>query len=133
MSGNGLIDVNVWGAGDVTRNLDLTKGDIKRRLTEAVDKAGDAVADRVTTYPPVRPSSKYKRTGTLRAGWRRKTKGGGLTSYHYNRVKYGVWVQGTKYQAQVHRGRWPTVGKILTELNTKIQRFFEYAVERAIK
>jgi hypothetical protein len=134
-----LVDLNVIGADRVARNLGAMSNAVKRNLVQAVDKASDAVDQRTTKYPPRRPSSKYRRTGRLGQSWHITRKDGGLSALHRNQARspkgvfYAPYVQGTKYQAKVHRGRWPTAGMILKELGTKINRFFEAAIEKAVK
>ena len=106
-----------------------------QELTNATEKSVIAVHKRAATYPPKRPSSKYRRTGTLGRRWMYRVvkKPGAPWGIVLNRTRYGKWVMGAKDQAAVHRGRWVRTDQIAEEQAKKINRFYEYAVEQAIK
>lgn len=64
-------------------------------------------------YPPKPPKSKYKRTYILREGWGFWKSGTNIRVN--NPVAYAPYVQGDKEQAWMHKGRWRTVSKVISD------------------
>ena len=105
--------------------------ELQKELNEAAEKSAVVIHKRAATYPPKRPSSRYRRTHTLGRRWRYKVKNGGAVVS--NKTRYGKWVMGQDDQASVHRGRWARTDQIAKEQEQKITRFYEHAVEQATK
>jgi hypothetical protein len=126
--------LTVDGIEGITRKM-LNTSFVIREFTKANDSTLDALQARVTTYPPVRPSSTYERTGLLKSGWQGTTReaAGIYVAESINKVVYGPYVQGTRRQARVHRGRWPTTTNILTEQRQKITGFYQAAINNIVK
>jgi hypothetical protein len=57
----------------VTRKM-LNSGFVIRQFQKANESTAKALHQRVTTYPPARPSSTYTRTGVLKGGWNSTTR-----------------------------------------------------------
>jgi hypothetical protein len=126
--------LTVEGVVGLTRKM-LNARFVVSELTRANESTSDALHSRVTTYPPVRPSSTYERTGLLKSGWKSTAReaGGVFVAESINAVDYGPYVQGMRRQAKVHRGRWPTTQHILTEQRQKIIGFYESAINNIVR
>lgn len=90
---------------------------------------------RMKEYPQARPSSTYRRTGTLGRRWVSEPVrhiAEGLSGKIGNNTQYGVWVQSSAFQARVHAGRWQTDQQVMGEEKEFIIRLFENAVADAM-
>lgn len=103
---------------------------VRGELVDAATKSAVVIDKRLKTYPKQRPSSTYKRTGTLGRNWGFDVKpfATGVRAFHENPVSYMPDVQDPVEQAPVHQGRWPTTRDALREQQQKIIGFFKTAV-----
>lgn len=126
--------IKVTGAVELSRKL-LNTIVVKGELGEATAKAGLVINQRLKTYPRQRPSTKYKRTGTLGRKWAVKSYASGVEFFavNSNPTEYMPYVQSPDDQAWMHKGRWPTSDKILAEQRQKILGFYQYAVNNINK
>ena len=120
-----------------TTQIDRLSRDVNNKVQKVpMKKVLDWITKRMKTYPPVRPSSKYVRTGDHRKGvvrlQRSKNSASVIFTDRYNRKgrPYAQWVRDTRLQAGVHRGRWPTSDDIAREAEQKAKGFYEYEIER---
>lgn len=112
--------------------LDRAPGRIDRALRAAMDDSTTLLLREMKTYPPQRPGSAYKRTGTLRRSWHRpaiRREGSaivGEVASSGNMAPYNRLVQDQTKQARVHRGRWTNTAQEVARRNERtIQRFFD--------
>jgi hypothetical protein len=80
-------------------------------------------------YPPKPSRSKYVRTYNLRFGWQANKWGDGTKIRIVNIMPYAPFVQGDGEQAYMHKGRWRTVSKIISDNKTVIDN----AIDREVK
>ena len=95
------------------------------------------VVDRMADYPPPPSGSGYRRTGTLGRRWTQTQPSVTATATELvvkvgNNTKYGPWVQNEQFQAGMHRGRWQTDVRVLSDLSGQIQNDLDAAVQRAL-
>lgn len=86
-------------------------------------------------YPAQPASSTYRRTGTLGRRWTTevtKGAGGGLIGKIGNNTTYGPWVQSSRFQARVHRGRWQTDEDAIKDNEDAIVSDFAAAIDKAL-
>jgi hypothetical protein len=78
--------------------------------------------------------SSYRRTGTLGRRWTKKvtTSAEGILGVVGNNTVYAPWVQSSRFQAWMHRGRWQTDEQVMERNRGRIVGFFEAAVRRVI-
>ena len=76
----------------------------------------------------------YVRTGTLGRRWTTNVAASldGLVGTIGNNTDYGPFVQSTGQQAQIHRGRWETIDKVLADNKQAIERDFKREIDRAL-
>ncbi len=84
-------------------------------------------------YPPKPANSTYVRTFTLRGGWQASKWGDGTKIKIINAVPYAPFVQGNKEQAWMHKGRWRTVSKIISDNRTVIDNAINAEVKKYLK
>lgn len=110
---------------------------IKQRLKKLPREAQDAGVEKsnyyilksMQIYPP--PQTSYKRTQTLREGW--KPIGTGYTQIIANEVPYAVYVQGD-YQVKFHKEHgWLTAAQVIEKRAKEILKQFDAGVKKAIK
>lgn len=120
------------------------------KLDEPMRQAGEIGLAAVQSYPPYtgswrtgkpsfvqyRPGSKYKRTKTLREGWRgRLTKGsriGVRYSVTNNTVAYMKFVQGNQ-QSSIHSPWWLQVDEWTEPVNKEATKIFRAFMEKIVK
>ena len=129
------VDITFIGLNETIGKFAKMDTKLYSELVKATDKSLIVLLQRAQRYPPARPSSKYRRTHTLGRRWEAKTHTpkSGPWGEASNKTSYGKWVMGQDSQANVHRGRWARTDQIAEEMNQKIVRFYEYAVEQGIK
>ncbi len=79
---------------------------IEKNAEKIVARSAARIQTKAQKYPSPPPNSTYRRTNTLKSGWRQEVEG--LSAQVFNRVEYAVYVQGFSGQAEVHQGRWQT-------------------------
>ena len=116
---------------------------VREEVTEATERAGDALTKQLATYPAPPPRSRYVRTGNLRRGWLnakpivrdgggRFATGSSIVMVTYsNPVTYTPYVQGDTRQAWMHQGRWDTIGTVQERNEARVRGELETAVRRA--
>jgi hypothetical protein len=93
--------------------------------------------NRMADYPAPPEGSGYRRTGTLGRRWTQTQPSVTMSTTELvvkvgNNTKYGPWVQNEQFQARVHRGRWQTDVRVLSDLSGQIQNDLDAAVQRAL-
>lgn len=85
-------------------------------------------------YPPPISGSSYIRTDILKNQWTSEvtTNHNGLTGKVGNATKYAPWVQSSRFQAGIHRGRWRTDENAIDENEDAIIRDFQKAITKAL-
>lgn len=84
-------------------------------------------------YPNARAGSLYKRTYTLRFGWKATEWGDGTSIRVTNDVPYAPYVQGDTTQAWMHQGRWNTISDIIASNTTAMMKAIDEAINRFLK
>lgn len=113
--------------------LDINDTDARRMLGGAPDRIGRALTAghndatalllrELTTYPPQRSGSTYRRTGTLRRSWSRRIAGSGLeqraiVGSNSNMAPYNRAVQDEDEQRPQFRGRWTNTAQNVLRRN----------------
>jgi hypothetical protein len=111
------LELTATGIPQVTAQLEQLPQHVLAAAQDAMEEALQAMADTLADYPPELPHQRYVRTGTLHAGWTDaapvfQVMGTGLEGVLKNTVEYAPYVEGDGTQADVHQGRWPTVGAV---------------------
>lgn len=92
--------------------------------TPPMTRATRKLFERVKTYPPNRPGSRYQRTFTLQRSidWNVESTRNGVTGHVYSSGAnqgygdYEAFVKVEGFQAEIHQGFWPTdVDDLLAE------------------
>lgn len=86
-------------------------------------------------YPPQRPNSSYRRTGTLGRRWtvRIIKSGNGLTGKVGNNASYGPLVQSSRFQTALHRSTgWTTDERAVKENEKIILDDFARMIDKAL-
>jgi len=127
-----MTTVNIEIDSRAVRNMiDRAPARVNRALRAAMDDSTILLLREVQTYPPQRPGSTYKRTGTLKRSWLRRVRGDassvtGEVVSSGNMAPYNRQVQDQTRQARVHRGRWTnTVQEVARRNERTIQRYFD--------
>ncbi len=84
-------------------------------------------------YPKERAGQTYRRTFDLRFGWQAQAWGDKTKIKIVNAVPYAPFVQGDGEQAWMHRGRWRTVSKIISDNKTVIDNAIDREVKRYLQ
>lgn len=121
--------------------LRIEDSEVRRVLAESPAKAARAMRAGMNdatalllrdlqTYPPARTGQKYVRTRVLGNSWSRDIQGEGLAlrgivGSNQNMAPYNREVQDLDRQAQIHRGRWPTVQGVSANRERTIQEMFD--------
>jgi len=86
-------------------------------------------------YPPQRSGATYRRTGTLGRRWTTKVarSSRGLVGKVGNNTSYGPFVQSSRFQAWMHKGRWQTDEDVIEKNRRPILRDFEREIEKAMR
>lgn len=125
--------ITITGLDEAERRLgriDDVLDVIEPAMQRSVIKLQEAMAD----YPPQRPNSSYRRTGTLGRRWTTAVDRlpRSLRGTVGNNTIYGPFVQSARFQSAVHRGRWQTDEQVIEEEKPGIVRDFEKAIRNAI-
>lgn len=117
-------ETRVYGLMEQVRRLLRGQTEITKWVRTFSLKAAERSLTKLRQYPPRRLNSPYRRTFTLRSGWRVSSFspfGGRSVS---NSVPYTQYVQGDsagEMQAWMHRGRW-NVARTVVEAEVEKQR-----------
>ena len=126
------VSIEIAGIDEAVQELGMaeTINVLRAPMQRAVHRLQAAMA----SYPPQRPGSSYRRTGTLGRRWttRISESGQGITGTVGNNTAYGPFVQSEMFQASVHRGRWQTDQQILEQQQAAIVADFERVIEDAL-
>lgn len=126
------LKIEITGVGEVMRKLGSFQG--TRVLVKPMEQAVELVRADIATYPLPRLESAYRRTGTLGRRWTKTVRihGDGVTGTVGNRTSYAPWVQSSKFQARIHRGRWRTDAMVIERQRRQIVAVFRNAIDRAL-
>ena len=130
-----IIKISVEGYDDAVKQLRQAPRILSKHLRRAMDRSVKMLQWEVQRYPPPPPASSYRRTGTLGRKWVSKVdaKIGNVQGILENPVHYAPLVQGDETQAQMHRGRWPTVGQAAEKQKRKLEGIFRLALGDAVR
>lgn len=129
-----MITIRVDGVDQVIAKLDGVKG--VRWARRPIEQSLKVLEATVKTYPPAIPGSRYVRTTTLGKRW--LTAPVTVTSDTVrgrigNNTEYAPFVQASRFQARVHRGRWVTDVRAVEINMPRIRAFFQRAIARALE
>lgn len=108
---------------------------LNKHLRRGMQQVGVKVQRALERYPSPPSGSRYQRTGELGSRWSFRVLSGmgtvrGLLE---NPTEHGPWVQSDEVQAKVHRGRWPTAGKVVKRAKVGIDAIFQKELDAAVK
>jgi len=126
------VSIHIAGIDALQRKLGQ---DFRRVLRPPMQKAVHLLQADMADYPPQRPGSAYRRTGTLGRTWTTEVTdvNSGVEGKVGNMTEYAPLVQSRQFQAAVHRGRWQTEQDVLARNMARIERFFQDAVDAALR
>lgn len=126
------VSIHINGIDEAIQALGVaeTIGVLRPPMQRAVHRIQAAMAE----YPPQRPDSTYRRTGTLGRRWTTRVteNAGGIVGKVGNNTAYGPFVQSEMFQATVHRGRWQTDQQVMEQQQAAIVADFEQAIRGAL-
>lgn len=116
----------------------ITFRQVENLGSELGDPTEDALGllyQEITDEPPPPPGSTYKRSGREVSSWQEIMT---LSEDELGRVEsafpeYNRYVQDEDWQAQVHRGRWPTTQGVSRDKETAVLQLYETYVQRLLK
>lgn len=128
-----MAEITITGIDALVRKLNSMER-VNDVLSAPMQRAVLRLQRDMADYPPQRPGSSYVRTGTLGRRWTTKVErqSDGLTGRVGNNTVYGPFVQSSRFQAAVHRGRWQTDEQILERNQQRIVDDFQQAIQRAL-
>lgn len=124
--------------------LDRIPPEIDRANRGAMEDSLSYLHRQLTTYPPQRTGSAYRRTGTLGRSWSWRIEGGGsditgIVGSNANMTRtsdgesYNRLVQDRTMQARVHRGIWNNTAQTVAERSTRqVNDFFAARIRAAL-
>lgn len=124
------IRVTITGVEIVNARLSRLQG--MRWAVRPMRRSVLLLQNRMATYPPQRPGSRYVRTGTLGKNWTTKVEESPnrvLGIVGNSRTSYAPWVQSARFQAGIHRGRWQTDEQVAGQSRIEIAELFRQGVE----
>ena len=128
-----MASIEIKGVDELIRKLGKVEGNkiLERPMKRSVYRLQRDMAD----YPPQRPASSYIRTGTLGRRWTVKVSrhSNGLEGRVGNNTVYAPFVQSSRFQAGIHRGRWQTDTQVVERNRRDIVADFEAEIRRALK
>jgi len=126
------VSIRVTGIDALQRKLGQ---DFRRVLRPPMQRAVLLLQAAMADYPPQRTGSSYVRTGTLGKKWTTDVDDlpDGVLGKIGNVTEYAPLVQSEQFQAAAHRGRWQTEQQMLRKHLAQIERFFQVAVDAALR
>lgn len=123
------IRVTITGVEIVNARLSRLQG--MRWAVRPMRRSVLLLQNRMATYPPQRPGSRYVRTGTLGRSWTTQVQESSerVVGIVGNKVEYAPWVQSARFQAGIHRGRWQTDEQVAGQSRIEIAELFRQGVE----
>lgn len=129
-----MINVNVRNLDRIKAKLDKLPAGMRGVVTTEAAKYLIGNERRgLQYYPPPPASSRYQRTYKLRFGWQVSAWGDRTKTRIQNRVKYAPYVQGDYDQAWMHKGRWRTVSKVISDNMKGVMNAINEAVARYLR
>jgi hypothetical protein len=101
----------------------------RRPMTQAVAHLHNKMAK----YPPQRPGTAYRRTGTLGRRWTHRVEDGGKRGVVGNNTVYAPQVQSAEQQRWMHKGRWQTDQSVADAEAGNVADFFRQAIKDETK
>jgi hypothetical protein len=128
-----MATIEIQGIDALIRKLDSME-QVNDVLNPPMQRAVLRLQRDMADYPPARPGSSYRRTGTLGRRWTTEItrNGNGLIGKTGNNTSYGPWVQSKQFQARVHRGRWQTDEDVLERNRRRITDDFDATIQREL-
>jgi hypothetical protein len=128
------IDIKVEGYDEAVIKLRQAPRILRRHLRRAMDKIVKTLVAVVQRYPPARPESAYRRTGTLGRRWATEVTSyvGGVQGILDNPTPYGPYVQGED-QAWMHKDRWTTVPQAAEKKKRQVAGALQEGIDGAVK
>jgi hypothetical protein len=126
--------LKIEGADKIKKVLERAPFILRKHLRRAMQKVGFSVQRPAQVYPPPPSGSTYRRTGTLGRRWKTSVEQtiDGIAAIVENPTEYSPYVQGEE-QAEVHRGRWRPIRKIIESLRGQHVKILEDAIAAAVK
>lgn len=124
--------IEVEGLDETLKRLDGIGG--IRALEPAMWKAVYRLQADISVYPPPMPRQRYVQTGTLGRKWTARSAASVTSGGNELRGKVGIlleyapFVQSSRFQARIHRGRWRTDLQVLDANRDAIARDFRAAM-----
>lgn len=122
---------------EVRRMLDRAPGQIGQACRAGLLDGALYLKRILTTYPPQRSGSTYRRTLTLGRSWFYQLHGAGVDTTAEvfsagNIAPYNRLVQDRTRQARVHRGRWPTAQGVAEQSRQQVTQFLVRRLQEAL-
>jgi hypothetical protein len=111
-------------------NLRLILSQIEPTINAAIGAIALEIKGKIATYPPERPNSFYRRTGTLGRKW--SVKKGSFSATIGNNTGYGPFVQDREIQAWMHKNRWQTTADVAEEYDPKVEKMLETEMQKVL-
>lgn len=118
----------------VVRALDQLGANILQIAEGPISRGAFRVEAGMKKYPPARPESTYRRTGTLGRRWTtRQISAPDMVGREIgNNTAYAPFVQAAELQAYMHRGYWQTDEDVMRQEAPDIVRDVETTLARAL-
>jgi hypothetical protein len=126
------LNIEITGVEAVIAKLGHIKG--SQMLVPPMNQSVAMMKGDVTTYPSPPAGSTYRRTGTLGRRWATTVSvhSNGVEGKVGNNTVYAPWVQSSRFQAGIHRGRWVTDAQVMERRRSAIIALFNSAISRAL-
>ena len=127
-----MVSIRIMGIPELQRKLGQNWTQV---LHAPMQKSVLLVQRDMADYPSQRPGSSYVRTGTLGRTWTTEVTetGNGVQGKVGNRTEYAPLVQSERFQRPIFRGQWQTDDAVLERDMPRIERFFQDAVDGALR
>lgn len=126
------ISIRVLGVDEVYAKLGNLEG--SKFMKPPMEQTTIKLYGDMKPYPPPLPQQKYVRTDKLSQNWTRKVdvSSDGVVGRVGNNREYAPWVQSSRFQAAIHRGRWQTDRDVMDRNRDRIVGYFQAAIRRAL-
>lgn len=131
------IHLDISGVDETIHRLNSVGG--VRMLEPAMWKAVYRLQEYMQVYPPTLPNQRYERTRTLGRKWAADN-AASVTAHGTElrgrigiQLEYAPFVQSSRFQARVHRGRWRTDLMAIDANRAKIVADFVVALRGALR